>query len=620
MPDKILNDIYTDQFNYINNYKFYNKNSKIIILNYQIKVVQRILDYDYMCNKKTPSVIGIVHPQKSGSSFSVFWGKNEILLPVFDSINSACKYNKNITVVINYNSFRSAFKTSLEVLKHTQIDFLAIIAEGISESETRFLNLLAQKNNKTILGPSTVGSIMVGKLRIGNTCGSIENIKSLQLYSPGSVSIVTRSGGLLNEMCNIVYKTTDGVCEAISIGGDRYPGSTFIDHIFRFEKDPNVKLICMLGEVGGILELYVAEAVKNNIIKKPIVAWVMGTSASELSDNIQFGHAGSSATTDFETADYKNEYMNKCGIIVPRYFEEMENIIRIKAHQLNLKKRRKKIFNDIPQDFNILFKNGLIRKKADFFSGISNETLNELEYNHKPITTIISNKYCIGRTIGNLLFKKDFPEYLCQFLELVVSILSDHGVAVSSAHNTAVCTRSGQNISGAVASGLLCIHEKHGGALQNAAETFYKAKYINNISPQQFVTYMKNNKKYIPGIGHAYKNSTTNIDKRIELLTNFIYKNFNDYELVKYSKLVEKITLKKKENLILNVDGLVACAIVSAFIYNYGIKETEDMIKLKGLNSIFIISRTIGLCGTFIDQNRLNQGLYRHNLDSITYL
>ena len=149
-----------------------------------------------------------------------------------------------------------------------QINFIAIIAEGIPESQTRIINMLAYRKNKVILGPSTVGSIMIGKLRIGNTCGSIDNIKSLQLYSPGSVSIVTRSGGLLNEMCNIVYKTTDGVCEAVSIGGDRYPGSTFLDHIFRFEKDPNVKLICVLGEVGGILELYVAEAFKNNIIRK----------------------------------------------------------------------------------------------------------------------------------------------------------------------------------------------------------------------------------------------------------------------------------------------------------------------------------------------------------------
>ena len=93
--------------------------------------------------------------------------------------------------------------------------------------------------------------------------------------------------------------------------------------------------------------------------------------------------------------------------------------------------------------------------------------------------------------MGNLLFKKDLPEYLCKFLELVMSILSDHGIAVSSSHNTAVCTRSGQNISAAVASGLLCIHEKHGGALQDAAESFYNAKYKNNLSPEEFVKYMK---------------------------------------------------------------------------------------------------------------------------------
>ena len=128
-----------------------------------------------------------------------------------------------------------------------------------------------------------------------------------------------------------------------------------------------------------------------------------------------------------------------------------------------------------------------------------------------------------------------------------MSILSDHGIAVSSSHNTAVCTRSGQNISAAVASGLLCIHEKHGGALQDAAESFYNAKYKNNLSPEEFVKYMKKKGKYIPGIGHAYKNSTTNIDKRIKILSEYINKFFENYDLVKYSRNVEKITLQKKK-------------------------------------------------------------------------
>ena len=53
-----------------------------------------------------------------------------------------------------------------------------------------------------------------------------------------------------NELNNIISRTTDGVYEGVAIGGDRYPGTTFIDHVARFERDPACKMIVLLGEVG----------------------------------------------------------------------------------------------------------------------------------------------------------------------------------------------------------------------------------------------------------------------------------------------------------------------------------------------------------------------------------
>jgi hypothetical protein len=56
-----------------------------------------------------------------------------------------------------------------------------------------------------------------------------------KLYRPGSVAYVSRSGGLSNELNNIVSRNTNGVYEGIAIGGDRYPGTTFMDHLLRFQ-------------------------------------------------------------------------------------------------------------------------------------------------------------------------------------------------------------------------------------------------------------------------------------------------------------------------------------------------------------------------------------------------
>lgn len=75
---------------------------------------------------------------------------------------------------------------------------------------------------------------------------------------PYSVAYVSRSGGMSNELNNIISLNTNGVYEGIAIGGDRYPGTTFMDHILRYQDDPNVKMIILLGEVSlGFFKLLI---------------------------------------------------------------------------------------------------------------------------------------------------------------------------------------------------------------------------------------------------------------------------------------------------------------------------------------------------------------------------
>lgn len=67
-----------------------------------------------------------------------------------------------------------------------------------------------------------VGGIKPGCFKIGNTGGMLDNILASKLYRPGSVAYVSRSGGMSNELNNIISRTTDGVYEGVAIGGDRY--------------------------------------------------------------------------------------------------------------------------------------------------------------------------------------------------------------------------------------------------------------------------------------------------------------------------------------------------------------------------------------------------------------
>lgn len=97
--------------------------------------------------------------------------------------------------------------------------------------------------------------------------------------------------------------------------------------------------------------------------------------------------------------------------------------------------------------------------------------------------------------------------------------------------------------------------------------------------------------------------------------------HFPTTPLLDYALKVETITTTKKDNLILNVDGAIAVLFVD-LVRNSGAftpEEADEAIKAGSLNGLFVLGRSIGFIGHFLDQKRLKQGLYRHPWDDISY-
>ena len=249
-------------------YVLMDKNTKAIVFGYQQRAIQRMLDFDYICRREEPSVVAIVNPTRDGEH-KCFWGTKEIQVPMYRTLAETVKKHPEADFMVNFASFRSAFPTSKEALETKTIRTVAIIAEGIPERRTKELIKIAKEKNKWIIGPATVGGIAAGGFRIGNTAGQLDNIIASKLHRAGSVAYVSKSGGLSNELNNIIARNTDGVYEGVAIGGDTYPGSTFIEHLMRYEKNPDIKMTVLLGEVGGTDEYEVVEALKTKKIKKP---------------------------------------------------------------------------------------------------------------------------------------------------------------------------------------------------------------------------------------------------------------------------------------------------------------------------------------------------------------
>jgi ATP citrate (pro-S)-lyase len=534
-------------------------------------------------------------------------------------VEKAVAKHPDVDTVVNFASSRSVYTSTLELMEFPQIRSIAIIAEGVPERRAREILYIAQKKGVTIIGPATVGGIKPGAYKIGNTGGMMDNIIASKLYRPGSVAYVSKSGGMSNELNNIIANTTDGVYEGVAIGGDRYPGTTFIDHLLRYQADPNIKILLLLGEVGGVEEYRVIEAVKSGVITKPIVAWAIGTVAGLLKTEVQFGHAGSFANSQLETAVYKNKAMREAGIFVPETFEEMPELLARVYQKLlrdgTIKPAAEPVVPKIPIDYAWAQELGLIRKPAAFISTISDDRGQELLYAGMPISDVFKENIGIGGVMSLLWFRRRLPDYASRFLEMVLMLTADHGPAVSGAMNTIITTRAGKDLISSLVAGLLTIGSRFGGALDGAADEFTRA-YDKGLSPRDFVDTMRKENKLIPGIGHRIK-SRNNPDLRVELVKEFVKKNFPSTKLLDYALAVESVTTSKKDNLILNVDGCIAVCFVD-LMRNCGAfspEEAEDYLKMGVLNGLFVLGRSIGLIAHFLDQKRLRTGLYRHPWD-----
>ena len=177
------------------------------------------------------------------------------------------------------------------------------------------------------------------------------------------------------------------------------------------------------------------------------------------------------------------------------------------------------------------------------------------------------------------------------------------------------------------------------GALDEAAELF-TAAVDSGESPKDFVQRMKKENKLIMGIGHRIK-SLTNPDKRVTLVKNYAQKNFKDTSILEFALAVEQITTTKKANLILNVDGCIACCFVDMVrsCGSFSREEADDLLNFGVLNGLFVLGRSMGFIAHFIDQKRLKQvntksgfhvnlawlniflkPLYRHPWEDISYI
>eukprot|EP00438_Fugacium_kawagutii_P012450 Skav232878 [mRNA] locus=scaffold1432:67828:93143:- [translate_table: standard] len=412
----------------------------------------------------------------------------------------------------------------------------------------------------------------------------------------------------------------------------------------------------LLGEVGGLEEYLVAEAIRDGRITKPLVAWCCGTAAeafdyearadaANATAMVQFGHAGARARGEEETAGAKNRALAEAGASahVPRSFDEFGDLIsavyQVLVKAAGMEGRHIVVAPEVPvpklpSDFDALKKKGLVRKKlgrdwrvgssgfarpANIVCSISDDRGAEATYAGVPISEVAKDEQLgVGGAISLLWFRRRLPPYFCKFLELCRMVTTaDHGPCVSGAHNTIVAARAGKDRdwspSGAPSG------PRFGGALDDAARMFCDA-FDLKLSPEKFVESLgaeRLNDGFMNGI-----KSLDNPDARVVLIKEYatgheglqftaeVKKHLSSTPLLDFALAVEQVTTKKKAHrgpcLILNVDGCIAVCFVDLLrgCGEFSRSEADDFVRHGVLNGLFVSSRTLGLVGHFLDQRR----------------
>src|ERR687897_910214 len=165
----------------------------------------------------------------------------------------------------------------------------------------RVANYLRIKD-ATLIGPNCPGALSPEKANV--------SIMPRDIFTPGSVGIVSRSGTLTYQIVNELTQRDIGQSTAVGIGGDPIIGTDFIEILQKFEADPETDCVVMIGEIGGNAEQRAAEYVQSEM-QTPVVAYIAGFTAPE---GKTMGHAGAIVSGGESTAEAKSEALREAGI------------------------------------------------------------------------------------------------------------------------------------------------------------------------------------------------------------------------------------------------------------------------------------------------------------------
>mgnify|MGYP002621894472 CR=1 FL=1 len=288
-----------------------NKNTTVLVQGITGKEGQKaakaMLDYH-------TNVIGGVRPGKGGEEVL---GK-----PVFNTVQDAVDAVGRIDVTTIYVPPFAAKAAILEAIE-AGISQINTIVERIPIRDTAYCLAAAKERGVQLIGPSSLGYIAPGIGRIGVVGG----IKVDEVFQPGSVGIISRSGGMTNEVSWQIRKAGMGQSSAVHVGGDLLMGTTYADLLRMFEQDEQTKVVAIFGEHGGSYEFEIVDLIKNKDFTKPLAIFIGGKFANTLPEGMNIGHAGAIVEKG-KGAKEKEAALSAVGVMIAERYEDLVELVK----------------------------------------------------------------------------------------------------------------------------------------------------------------------------------------------------------------------------------------------------------------------------------------------------
>ncbi|MFK7873144.1 MAG: succinate--CoA ligase subunit alpha [Oligoflexales bacterium] len=258
-----------------------------------------------LSHEYAPRFVGGVTPGKGGQTLEGH--------KVFDTVKEAREATGcNASMIFVPPPF--AADAILEAID-AEIELIVCITEGIPVMDMIPVKKSLERSSSRLIGPNCPGIITPGECKIGIMPGHV--------HKPGKVGIISKSGTLTYEAVGQTTAAGLGQSTCIGIGGDPIIGSTYVDLLEHFERDPATEVILMIGEIGGDAEIKAAQFVKENITK-PVCGFVAGQTAPE---GKRMGHAGAIISGGKGTAAEKMDALRSAGVFVAESPAELGSTI-----------------------------------------------------------------------------------------------------------------------------------------------------------------------------------------------------------------------------------------------------------------------------------------------------